>query len=137
MTIFGASIGLNMCFFRQTLLSVCLVVPFSVWGQTVAGDDTANTLEDNDISFSIIGNDSGGSFALDLNSIDLQPASTGSVENSISIPDVGDFTVDATGEVTFSPVQDFFGDATASYTIKNLNPTPETSDEATITVTVN
>ncbi len=89
------------------------------------------------VSFNIIGNDSGGSFALDLNSIDLQPGSTGTVENSISIPDVGDFSVDATGEVTFSPAQDFFGDATASYTIKNLNPTPETSNEATITVTVN
>jgi gliding motility-associated-like protein len=135
MTIFGASIGLNMCFFRQTLLSVCLVVPFAVWGQPVAGNDAATTLEDTDVTINILINDSDPD-GIDPATVDLDPSSPATIENSISITE-GDFSVDATGLVTFSPALDFSGQAIATYTVRNLNATPETSNEATITVTVN
>ena len=135
MTIFGASIGLNMCFFRQTLLSVCLVVPFSLLGQPVANDDAATTNEDVDVPINVLANDTPDSFGTDPASVDLDPTSPSTIENSITTPE-GDFSVDAAGLVTFAPAQDFFGTATASYTVKNLNTPAATSNEATITVDV-
>src|SRR6187549_653973 len=112
MTIFGASIVVNMCFLRQTLLSVCLVVPFAVFGQPIASNDVANTPEDVDVAFNVASNDTDNGTGIDLASVDLDPSSA-SIENSISTPE-GDFNVDATGIVTFSPAQDFSGDASAT-----------------------
>ncbi|HMG91980.1 MAG TPA: hypothetical protein VK589_18115, partial [Chryseolinea sp.] len=135
MTIFGASIGVIMCFFRQTLLSVCLILPCVVYGQIVAGNDDATTFEDVNAVFSLIANDSDPTFGIDPASIDLDPSSSATEEKTITTAD-GEFTVDLTGEVTFDPIQDFFGDAIITYTIKNLEASPQTSAEATITVTV-
>jgi gliding motility-associated-like protein len=135
MTIFGASIGVIMCFFRQTLLSVCLILPCVVYGQLVAGNDDATTPEDINAVFNITANDDDPTFGIDPASIDLDPSSVATEEKNITTAE-GEFTVDLTGEITFDPNQDFFGDAIITYTIKNLEATPQTSSEATITVTV-
>jgi hypothetical protein len=135
MTIFGASIGVIMCFFRQTLLSVCLVVPFAAFGQLVANDDNSTTQEDVNAVFNIAANDTDPS-GVDPASIDLDPSTPASEEKTITTGD-GQFTVDNSGEVTFDPNQDFNGDAIITYTIKNLDAVPLTSTAATITVTVN
>ncbi|HEX6890122.1 MAG TPA: tandem-95 repeat protein, partial [Chryseolinea sp.] len=135
MTIFGASIGVIMCFFRQTLLSVCLILPCVVYGQPVASNDDVTTAEDVNAVFNIAANDDDATFGIDPASIDLDPSSAATEEKSITTAD-GEFTVDLTGEVTFDPNQDFFGAAIITYTIKNLEASPQTSAEATITVTV-
>lgn len=135
MTIFGASIVVNMCFLRQTLLSVCLVVPFAVFGQPVATNDNASTQEDVNAVFNIAANDNDAT-GVDPASIDLDPSTPASEEKTITTAD-GQFTVDNAGVLTFDPNQDFNGAAILTYTIKNLDAVPLTSAPGTITVTVN
>ena len=46
LVIFAPSIVKIMRFFRQTLLSVCLILPWGAFAQPIANDDAAATVED-------------------------------------------------------------------------------------------
>ncbi|MBA4057315.1 MAG: hypothetical protein C0490_21555, partial [Marivirga sp.] len=122
-----------MRFLRQTLLSVCLVLPFVVWGQPVANDDNANTNEDASVSFNVLSNDIPGP-GIDPATVDLD-VSTTDIDNSFSTSNY-EFTVDLLGEVTFTPAPDFAGVVTLYYTVQNSDDDPLTSNQALITVTV-
>jgi hypothetical protein len=124
-----------MCFFRKTLLSVCIVLPCAALAQPVAVEDNASTNEDTQIVFNILSNDDATPNAIDPLSVDLDPSSPLDEEKLISIAE-GDFAVDNAGLVTFMPALNFNGDAIISYTVKNDEGTPQTSDPVTITVTV-
>jgi hypothetical protein len=123
-----------MCFYRQTLLSVCLILPWGVFAQPIAQDDLATTDEDTNVVFDIVSNDSGGSFAIDPATVDLDVSSPLTNEDIFNAPE-GVFSVSTLGVVTFDPADHFFGQAILPYSVKNTNPSPETTG-ATITVTV-
>ena len=81
-----------MCFLRQTLLSVCLILSCAIaMAQPTVANDAANGDEDEDIIISILDNDSPGGSAIDPTSVDLVPG--GSIDASVVVPE-GTFTVD-------------------------------------------
>ncbi len=107
-----------MRFLRQTLLSVCLILPCAIAiGQATIANDAANGPEDSDIVIPILDNDSpGGGSAIDLSSVDLVPG--GAIDANVVVPE-GTFVVDASGIVTFTPNPDFSGAVTViSYTVR-------------------
>ncbi|WP_276373832.1 Ig-like domain-containing protein, partial [Chryseolinea sp. H1M3-3] len=126
-----------MLFFRQTLLSVCLILPCAfAYAQPTAGDDAppAAINEGDVVVIDIIANDSPGSgFVLDLTSVDLDASTLGN-NHSVTTSD-GTFVYDGGGNVTFTPLPDFFGTATIQYTIQDTEP--QISAPASITILVN
>src|SRR5688572_13425285 len=122
MTIFGASIGLNMCFFRQTLLSVCLVLPFALFGRPVVSNDVSTTiLESVDVNFKVLTTETPDSFGTYIASVVLDASSHDAINDAPpTITDIGDQTID---EDTQTSILDFI--------IGDL----ETTDPALLTVT--
>lgn len=98
----------------------------------VANSDTANTLEDNSVTFNILSNDTVPTGSINSTSVDLDPSTPG---RQISITTAnGSWNVDNSGNVTFTPVADYFGTDSILYTVASnggfiSNPT-------SITVTV-
>jgi gliding motility-associated-like protein len=127
-----------MLFFRQTLLSVCLILSCALlFAQPPdAQPDIASGDEDTDIVINVLGNDLNGSSAIDPASVDLDPSSSG-IDPSFVVTE-GMFAVDNVGVVTFTPVADFYGPVTTiTYTVNDTEDPPQTSGEATIDVMVN
>src|SRR6187455_1558353 len=123
-----------MRFLRQTLLSVCLILPCAiVMAQPTVANDVANGDEDTGIIINILNNDSPGGSAIDQTSVDLIPG--GMIDATLTVPE-GTFIVDAGGIVTFTPNAEFSGPVTViSYTVEDVDD--QVSPAATITVTVN
>ena len=98
-----------------------------------AVDDNAATDEDTPISFSIVANDFDVDGTIDVNSVDLDLLTAG-IQNTIT-NSFGDWMVSAVGELTFTPLPNFNGVATAQYRINdNIG---STSLSANISITVN
>jgi len=98
----------------------------------VAGNDAATTGEDNPVTFNIVTNDSDPEGPLNLATIDLNTTVAGiQVTNTTT---GGSFSVNATGDVTFTPVANFFGSTTLNYRVNDGSGL--SSNVATITVTV-
>lgn len=95
--------------------------------------DTATTLEDTSVTFNIITNDSAGSGTLSGNAVDLDP-STSTRETTYTTVN-GTWTVDNNGLVTFTPVPDFFGTDSISYTVANSSGYLSNHTSITVTVT--
>ncbi len=98
----------------------------------VANADSATTLEDNAVTFNILSNDSATSGTLSASTVDLDPATPGR-QTTITTAN-GTWTVDNNGNVTFTPVADFFGNDSITYTVENS--LSYKSNIATISVTV-
>ncbi|MBS1542731.1 MAG: tandem-95 repeat protein [Bacteroidetes bacterium] len=100
----------------------------------VANSDTGTTNEDTPVTLpNITANDTDVDGTIDVTSVDLDPLSAG-IQNNFSDAK-GSWTVNASGQVTYSPVLNFNGVASISYTVNdNLGAT---SNSATITITVN
>ena len=98
----------------------------------VAADDVASTNEDESVVIEVLSNDT-DDHGLATNSVDFDPV-TGGIQSSANTSQ-GTFVANAAGEVTFTPVADYFGLATVSYTVNDN--AGQTSNPATITVTVN
>src|SRR5690606_1234832 len=97
----------------------------------VANPDNATTPEDQAVTFSIISNDTDDG-TINGATVDLNTAVAG-VQNTITVTG-GKFDVNGSGVVKFTPALNFYGTATASYTVNdNIG---STSNEATITVIV-
>ncbi|WP_144281885.1 Ig-like domain-containing protein [Chryseobacterium echinoideorum] len=98
----------------------------------VANPDTANTLEDNPVTFNIISNDTVPTGSINAASVDLDPSTAG---RQVSMTTAnGSWSIDNSGNVTFTPVADYFGTDSILYTVESnggfiSNPT-------SITVTV-
>ncbi len=88
----------------------------------VANADDATTAEDTPVSFDILDNDTDVDDTIDPLSV-ITSNATG-----------GTFTVNNTGEVTFTPAPGFNGSATATYTVRDA--AGATSNSSAITVTV-
>src|SRR5688572_17801101 len=122
-----------MRFLRQTLLSVCLILPCVLaMAQPTTLVDLANGDEDEDIIIHILDNDSPNGSDIDRSSVDLDPG--GTLDNNITVPE-GTFEVDALGVVTFKPNADYAGPVTViSYTVEDEGDLVS-DPPATITVT--
>jgi gliding motility-associated-like protein len=144
---FGASTGTFINIHEIRALDI--VVPASRIKIPLAEPDVAVTSKNTPKTFNIVSNDHdpNGNFQLDLNSVDLDPSTSG-VQTTFTVAGQGTYTyavVGGEGLVTFTPVATFEGPATPiSYTIsdngKNLDGDVvtgiSTSAPATISVRV-
>ena len=92
----------------------------SVNDNPVAGNDTANTLEDNSVNIDVLDNDS------DVDADDI--LSVASVTQGAN----GSVTIEADNTLTYTPDANFFGTDTFTYTISD----GELTDTASVSVTV-
>lgn len=81
----------------------------------VAVQDSVSTLEDTPITFNIAGNDFDVDGFIDSATIDMDPFGAGQQTN-VTTPD-GNWNVNADGDLTFTPAQDFFGIAQINYAV--------------------
>jgi gliding motility-associated-like protein len=98
-----------------------------------AVDDTSSTTEDIPVTFNVVSNDFDNDGTIVPSSVDLDPLTAGQ-QTTFNDVNKGVFTVSATGEVTFTPVLQFFGIAAIQYIVMDNNGL--LSNSATITVTV-
>ncbi|WP_202220468.1 Ig-like domain-containing protein, partial [Okeania sp. KiyG1] len=99
----------------------------------VANNDNGTTLKNQPVTFSIADNDNDIDGNIDPSTIDLNPNTPGE-QKTRTIPGQGTFEVDNNGNVTFTPVADFVGEATIPYTVADNDG--QTSNSANITITV-
>lgn len=114
------------------LILLFLICLLSNHAQGQVNDDSSVTNEDNAVSFSITANDSDPD-GIDESTVDLDPSSLGQ-ESTLIAPE-GTFSVDALGELTFTPIAEFSGVASIQYNVKN--DLGNNAGTATITITVN
>jgi len=100
----------------------------------VANNDVGTTNEDSPLSINVITNDTDPDGTINGATIDLNPSAAG-IQNTITTA-AGTFTASTAtpGVVVFTPVLNYNGTATASYTVNDNGGL--TSNEATITITV-
>lgn len=99
----------------------------------VANDDATSTLEDTPKTFNVLTNDTIPSGSINPATVDLDPLTDGR-QTSVTTTN-GTWTVDNSGNVTFTPVADYYGNGDSiSYTVESN--TGYKSNPATINVTV-
>jgi gliding motility-associated-like protein len=98
----------------------------------VANDDATTTNEDTPVTFNILTNDT-DDVSLNAGSVDLD-TNTGGIQTTISVTG-GSFSVNSTGNLTFTPTANFTGSVTIQYTVNDNQGL--TSDPANVTITVN
>jgi CshA-type fibril repeat protein len=100
----------------------------------VANNDSKTTNEDTPITIAVTANDTDADGTIDGTTVDLDPATSG-IQTTFTVANEGTYTVDALGIVTFTPVPNYNGVATAvNYTVNNNLGL--VSNSATINVTV-
>jgi CshA-type fibril repeat protein len=130
----------------QNLVSnIATITVNTTWANTApfAIDDFAITNEDTAITFNITSNDYdldtiyGNSGVINNASIDLDPYTLG-IQTSFTVENQGTFTVNSSGNVTFTPVLNFNGAVTPiEYVVDDSDDTtPLTSNSGFIYVTV-
>jgi uncharacterized repeat protein (TIGR01451 family) len=99
----------------------------------IANNDSATTPLDTPTTFSISGNDTPQTNALNPARIDLDPT-TSAIDASRTVSGQGTFAVDSSGNVTFTPDSGYVGTSSINYTIRDT--AGAISNSATIAVTV-
>ncbi|HEY9049703.1 MAG TPA: tandem-95 repeat protein [Ohtaekwangia sp.] len=99
-----------------------------------AGNDAASTTEDTPVTFSVTSNDTDIDGTINAATVDLDPLTGGRQTSIAATTGSGTFTVDNTGQVTYTPILNFSGTATASYQVNDNSG--DVSNTATITVTI-
>lgn len=99
----------------------------------VANGDNASTNEEAAVTFNVTGNDTDVDGTIAANSVDLNTGTVG-IQNTFITANVGSWSVNTTGDVTFTPVLNFIGSATLTYTVNDNGGA--TSNQATISVSV-
>lgn len=97
-----------------------------------ANSDNVSTLEDTPIMFNILTNDLPISGTLVGASVDLDPATAGRQTTYTTAN--GTWTVDNNGNVTFTPVPDYFGNDSITYTVENSSGYKSNPTNITVTV---
>src|SRR5687768_7804641 len=127
-----------MLFFRQTLLSVCLVVLcVSAFAQPMAGADNVSMSEDDPpLTFSVLGNDDDPStFDIDPATVDFDPLTPAPDQGPMTVTG-GTISVNNSGDVTFTPDPDYNGVVVVPYAVSNNESPAQISPSADITITV-
>jgi gliding motility-associated-like protein len=104
----------------------------SVNSDPIANNDATTTNEDAAVSVNVTTNDTDADGTINAATVDLNPTSAG-IQSSHTIAE-GTFTVNNAGLVTFTPISNFNGNASISYTVNDNVGT--TSNAASITITV-
>ena len=99
-----------------------------------ANDDNAFTQTDVAVTFNVTANDVGNDSSIDPSTVDLDPNTAGQ-QTSITVSGEGTFSVDASGNVTFTPEAGFTGISSVTYVVDDA--LGSTSNVAAITVRVN
>jgi gliding motility-associated-like protein len=99
----------------------------------VATNDIGSTNEDTPVTIQVTTNDTDSDGTIDASTVDLDPATPG-VQNTFTNAS-GDWSVNTSGEVTFTPALNFTGAASLDYTVNDNIGT--SSNTATLTITVN
>jgi gliding motility-associated-like protein len=110
-----------------TVTAPVLPTPVGDSGTTTAG--TSITLSN------ITANDLAGTYAIDPGSVDLDSTIAGT-QTTYNVPGKGTYTVNSTGQVTFTPVSNFSGIVTDNYTLADIYGN-RSATSAMITITVN
>jgi len=97
-----------------------------------AVNDNISTNEDTPVTFSVVANDTDVDGTIDPSTVDLDPSTAG-IQNTITNAS-GTWTVNASGQVTFTPTHNFTNAASITYTVNDNSGA--TSDVATIAVTI-
>ncbi len=105
----------------------------SVNDAPVATADNAVTNEDTPVSFNVVSNDNDVDGTINAGSVDLDPGSPG-IQTTLAVAG-GNFSVDGSGLVTFTPVLNFNGPVTITYTVADNEGSA--SSPAQISITVN
>ena len=135
-----------MCRATSTLATTALVIativaagcgsesaPECPAGPPIAADDRGLTARGTPVGLSLVANDVAcGGASLAIGSLDLDPATAGAQQWLTT--DAGGFLLDCTGDVWFSPMPDFRGDAALTYTITDSEG--QVSAPARVVVTV-
>ncbi|NEQ41240.1 MAG: DUF4347 domain-containing protein, partial [Okeania sp. SIO3I5] len=101
-----------------------------------AVDDTTVTNQGTPVTFSITNNDNDTDGTLRIDTVDLDPSTPLTQETTQTVPGQGTYTVNNSGDVTFTPDATFVGTATPiTYTVEDDDGAY--SNEATISVRVN
>ena len=99
----------------------------------VANNDLQTTLPNTAKTFSVTANDVDGDGAINVASVNLDPSSA-TRQTSFTVANKGTFTVDNSGNVTFTPVTGFTGTVSIPYTVRDNSDA--LSNPGTISVTV-
>ncbi len=106
----------------------------SVNSLPVANNDAITINEDAIATLSLVGNDSDPDGTINAATVDLNTSLAG-IQNSYTLPSHGVFSVSGSGVLTFDPIDNFNGTASITYTVNDN--VGATSNQATITITVN
>src|SRR5690606_15923100 len=98
----------------------------------VAVLDEQTTSEDTPVTFSATDNDTDVDGTIDASTVDLDPNTTG-IQNTFSTTE-GNWSVDAAGDVTYTPSLNFYGSASITDTVAGR--CRSALNQGTITVTV-
>ncbi|MEN9348070.1 MAG: hypothetical protein RLZZ77_1581 [Bacteroidota bacterium] len=100
--------------------------------QPIAVDDFQSTNEDTSYSYDVTGNDTDVENGINSSTVDLDPLSPGTQTSITNL--YGDWTVDASGNVTYEPFLNFNGVASITYTVRDV--AGDNSNIATYEITV-
>ena len=101
-----------------------------------ANDDVAAVnYNSSTTAINVLSNDEAQGSQIDPTSVDLDPATPG-IQNTIAVAGKGTFSVDAQGEVSFTPSGSYAGVVEVPYTMKSILGDEYTSSPANISVTV-
>jgi len=109
---------------------------FYLWANQapIAVNDPATTIEESPVSFNVTTNDYDTDGTVNVATVDLDPATSG-IQTTFTVMNQGTYSVNSLGVVTFTPVLNFNGTATAvNYTVQDNKGVA--SNIATIIVTV-
>jgi gliding motility-associated-like protein len=98
----------------------------------VANNDTTRTSKNTPVMINVVANDTDSGGTINAATVDLN-LSSGGIQDTNSTPQ-GNFSVNTTGIVTFTPTVDYIGVATVSYTVNDN--TGATSNPAMIVIMV-
>lgn len=110
-----------------------ITITVSITNQApVAVNDTGGTTINKAVTVNVVANDTDADGTIDKTKVDLNTTTAG-VQNNINTQQ-GSYTVNANGEVTYTPLALFLGTATLKYTV--MDDKGAVSNEATLTITV-
>ncbi|MCC6625225.1 MAG: tandem-95 repeat protein [Deltaproteobacteria bacterium] len=111
-------------------------VVIDVNARPVANNDSGVTQAGTAVTLSpaVTANDTDADGTIDAATVDLDTTTAG-IQSARTITNVGTFTVNGSGVVTFTPVAGYLGTATTTYTVNDNDGA--TSNQATISVKVN
>jgi len=100
----------------------------------VADDNNTTTDEDVAVTFDVVSTDTDADGTVDNSTVDLDPGTAG-IQTTFTDADGNVWTVDANGNVTFTPAPDYNGTAVINYTVNDNDGASSNTADLTVVVT--